>query len=142
MPPPHIQDETHALSLRDPEGFWMHHAAQLHWHTAPSRALHTATKRLADGTAHRSWSWFPGGEISTCYNCVDRHVRAGRGDAVAIVWDSPVSGGKEAFSYARVLDEVETLAGVLSEEGMRKGDVVLIYSTCVFGESSSVWCEG
>jgi propionyl-CoA synthetase len=127
MAPRHIQDEIHAYSIKDPEGFWMHHASQLHWHTKPYRALQTSTKRLKDSTV-RSWSWFPGGEISNCYNCVDRHVHAGHGDVVAIVWDSPVTGNKEKFTYAQVLEEVETLAGVLRDEGVRKGDVVLIYS--------------
>jgi propionyl-CoA synthetase len=52
----------------------------------------------------------------------------GNGDKVAICWDSPVTGLKEQFTYKQLLQEVETLAGVLREEGVRKGDVVLIYS--------------
>jgi propionyl-CoA synthetase len=131
----HIQDEIHARSIKDPEGFWMYHASQLHWHTKPYRALHTSTKRLKDDTTHSSWSWFPGGEISNCYNCVDRHVQAGYGNAVAIVWDSPVTGSKGKFTYSQLLEEVETLAGVLKEEGVRKGDVVLIYSMIVRKEN-------
>ena len=126
--PPHLQDEIHAESLRDPEGFWTRHAAELYWHKKPSRALKVSTKRLKDGTTHPSWTWFPDGEISTCYNCVDRHVHAGHGDQVAIIWDSPVSGSKEKFTYNQLLREVETLAGVLREEGVKKGDIVLIYS--------------
>ena len=126
--PPHLQDDVHAESLRDPEAFWSRHAAQLHWHKKPSKALNISTKRLKDGTTHPSWTWFPDGEISTCYNCVDRHVHASHGSQVAIIWDSPVSGNKEKFTYKRLLDEVETLAGVLREEGVKKGDVVLIYS--------------
>lgn len=52
----------------------------------------------------------------------------GNGDKLAICWDSPVTGQKEQFTYKQLLHEVETLAGVLREEGVRKGDVVLIYS--------------
>ena len=48
------------------------------------------------------------------------------------MWDSAVTGNKEKFTYARLLEEVETLAGVLREEGVRKGDVVLIYSMFCF----------
>jgi propionyl-CoA synthetase len=125
---PHIQDEVHAASLNDPESFWSHHAEQVHWHKKPSRALKVSTKRLKDGTTHPNWTWFPDGEISTSYNCIDRHVHAGHGDQVSIVWDSPVSGNKQKFTYRQLLEEVETLAGVLREEGVRKGDVVLIYS--------------
>ena len=52
----------------------------------------------------------------------------GNGDSVAIIWESPVTGSKEKITYRRLLDEVEVLAGVLREEGVRKGDVVVIYS--------------
>lgn len=56
------------------------------------------------------------------------------------MWDSPVTGNKEKFTYARLLEEVETLAGVLREEGVRKGDVVLIYSMfCFEMERGSTW---
>lgn len=125
---PHIQDEVHAASLQDTEAFWGHHAEQIYWHKKPSRALTVTTKSLKDGTTHPHWTWFPEGEISTSYNCIDRHIHAGNGDQVAIVWDSPVSGNKQKFTYRQLLEEVETLAGVLREEGVRKGDVVLIYS--------------
>ena len=66
--------------------------------------------------------------IRDSYNCVDRHVLAGHGDNVAIVWESPVTGVTEKYTYARLLDEVEVLAGVLREEGVQKGDIVIIYS--------------
>ncbi|KAL6714687.1 hypothetical protein ACLMJK_008112 [Lecanora helva] len=123
----HLQDEVQASSLRDPEAFWMHQAQQLHWHHKPSRALSLVTKRLSSDVEHRDFSWFPEGEISTSYNCVDRHVKGGNGAYNAIIWDSPVTGSKEKYTYNRLLHEVETLAGVLHEEGVRKGDVVLVY---------------
>jgi propionyl-CoA synthetase len=125
----HIQDKIHATSLQDPETFWIYHAKQLHWHRKPSRALETGTKSLRSGASHPHWAWFPDGEISTCFNCVDRHVEAGHGDKIAIIWDSPVSSQKEKYTYNQLLQEVEVLSGVLREEGVKKGDVVLIYST-------------
>lgn len=129
MTPPHPQDTVHAHSLRDPESFWDRHARSLHWHTAPSCALRRSHKTLPrSGVRHEHWSWFPDGEISTTYNCVDRHVERGHGDNPAIVWESPVTGRRETYTYRQVLDEVEVLAGVLREEGVRKGDVVIIYS--------------
>ncbi|KAJ0418154.1 hypothetical protein BJY00DRAFT_315213 [Aspergillus carlsbadensis] len=127
MAPTHPQRAVHAASLHDPETFWSHHAQQLHWHKKPSRALSRSTKTLPSGASHESWAWFPDGEISTTYNCVDRHVHSGNGDNVAIIWDSPVTGKKESYTYRRLLDEVEVLAGVLREEGVRRGDVVIIY---------------
>lgn len=59
---------------------------------------------------------------------MDRHVKNGNGDFTAVIWDSPVTGKKEIYSYKQLLDEVEVLAGVLREEGVKKGDVVLLYS--------------
>ena len=126
---PHPQDEVQAHSITDPESFWKRQAEQLHWHKKPSRALARLTKNLSNGISHPSFKWFPDGEISTSYNCVDRHVENGNGDATAIIWDSPVTGSKEKYTYSQLLQEVETLAGVLREEGVRKGDVVLVYST-------------
>ncbi|GES66158.1 acetate-CoA ligase [Aspergillus terreus] len=123
----HPQEAVHQLSLQDPERFWLHHAEQLHWHRKPSQAVRRTTETLPSGITHDHWAWFPDGEISTTYNCVDRHVLAGHGDDVAIIWDSPVTGTKETYTYARLLDEVEVLAGVLREEGVRQGDVVIIY---------------
>jgi len=124
---PHIQDEVQSHSLRDPESFWAHQAEQLYWHKKPSKVLEQPTRKLASGVEHPSFTWFPDGEISTSYNCIDRHVRDGNGEATAIIWDSPVTGSKEKYSYNQLLAEVETLAGVLREEGVKKGDVVLVY---------------
>jgi propionyl-CoA synthetase len=121
------QDIVHAHSLDNPEAFWMKHAQDLYWHKKPRRALELKIKYLHDGTSHKTWTWFPGGEISTCYNCVDRHVQAGNGAEIAIIWESPVTGQKQKYSYNQLLEEVRVLAGVLRDEGVRKGDVVLIY---------------
>ena len=128
---PHPQDEVQAHSIQDPESFWAHQAEQLHWTKKPSQALERSTKHLSNGISHPSFTWFPGGELSTCYNCVDRHVMSGNGHSTAVIWDSPVTGCKERYTYAQLLQEVETLAGVLKEEGVNKGDVVLVYSPMI-----------
>jgi propionyl-CoA synthetase len=128
--PPHPQDVIQNHSLTDPESFWAHQASDLHWHKTPSSTLIKTTKVLKSGSQHNHWEWFPNGEISTCYNCVDRHVLAGNGDNTAIIWDSPVTGSKEKISYTQLQSQVETFAGVLREEGIKRGDVVLLYSEC------------
>jgi len=124
---PHPQDQAYEASIKDPAKFWAYQAQQLTWHTPPSTAFRTSTRKLKSGVEHKSWKWFPDGEISTSYNCVDRHVEAGHGDNTAIVWDSPVSGSKQKISYRELQEEVATLAGVLKEEGVRKGDTALVY---------------
>jgi len=124
----HIQDQVYAASISNPEAFWQRQASYLHWHKKPTKALQKTTKHLTkSNVTHAHWEWFADGEISTTYNCVDRHVANGRGEHVAICWDSPVTGQKEQYTYQQLLHEVETLAGVLREEGVKKGDVVLIY---------------
>ncbi|KAK3069946.1 hypothetical protein LTR53_011324 [Teratosphaeriaceae sp. CCFEE 6253] len=124
---PHPQDVAYEASISDPSKFWAHQATQLTWHTTPSTAFRKQTRKLKSGVSHASWTWFPDGEISTSYNCIDRHVEAGNGDTTAIIWDSPVSNSKQKISYAELQEEVATLAGVLREEGVKKGDVVLVY---------------
>jgi propionyl-CoA synthetase len=123
----YLQDEAHRRSLQDPEQFWSRQGERLHWHRKPDTALRTLQKSLQDGTVHPTWEWFPGGEISTCYNCVDRHVAAGNGHEPAIYYDSPVTNTKETITYNTLLSKVETLAGVLREKGVKRGDVVMLY---------------
>jgi propionyl-CoA synthetase len=127
----HVQDEVLRHSLEDPESFWAHQAEHLYWHKKPSTVLRRGEKTLKNGVTHPDWAWFPDGEISTCYNCVDRHVLAGRGDDVAIYYDSPVSKTKQKYTYRQLLEEVEALAGALRQEGVRKGDVVMLYSKLI-----------
>jgi propionyl-CoA synthetase len=123
----HPQDLAQHHSLSDPSSFWSHQASHLHWHKPPSTILSQTKKQLNNGVSHDHWEWFPDGEISTCYNCVDRHVLAGNGHQPAIFYDSPVTNTKQTLTYAQLLSEVETFAGVLRQEGVKKGDVVLVY---------------
>lgn len=127
----HPQDDVLRHSLTDPETFWARQADHLHWHKKPSSTVEISKKKLPSGTTHDTWKWFPDGEISTCYNCIDRHVLAGRGGSPAIFYDSPVTKTKKTITYKELLEEVETLAGVLREQGVKRGDVVLVYSKCL-----------
>ena len=121
------QDVVQKQSLDDPKTFWGKHAEFLYWHKKPSIILEEGHKTIATGVKHPHWSWFPDGQISTDYNCLDRHVQAGNGDQTAIIWDSPVTKTGQKYTYSQVLAEVESLAAVLRNEGVKKGDVVLIY---------------
>jgi propionyl-CoA synthetase len=107
----------------DPEGWWMQAAAGIDWDRAPSRALSAERAPL--------YEWFADGMVNTCWNAVDRHVAAGRGDQAAIIHDSPVTGGKAAIGYAQLQDRVARLAGALAARGLAAGDRVVIYMPMV-----------
>ncbi|MYK25442.1 MAG: propionyl-CoA synthetase, partial [Dehalococcoidia bacterium] len=77
------------------------------------------------------YRWFPGAVTNTCYNALDRHVEGGRGDQPALIYDSPITGVIERFTYRELLDRVARVAGVLAEAGVGKGDRVLVYMPMV-----------
>ncbi len=107
----------------DPEAFWMQAAHGISWAKAPSRALNDARAPL--------YEWFTDAEVNTCYNAVDRHVEAGHGDRIAIIYDSPVTHSKREINYAELQTRVASLAGALRTKGVQKGDRVIIYMPMV-----------
>ena len=124
----HKQEEANKRSIQDPRSeYWTQHADHISWYKKPETTLSTWTKTLPSGNSHLTWQWFPGGELNTCYNCVDRHVERGNGDQPAIFWHSEVAQKKQVFTYSQLKTEVETLAGVLRDLGVEKGDSVVIY---------------
>ena len=102
-------------SIENREAFWLAAAEGIDWITPPQAAY-------ADDRG-----WFPGGTMNTAYNCIDRHVAAGRGDAVALSYDSPVTDTVRTYSYAQLQDEVGRVAAMLASLGVGKGDRVIIY---------------
>jgi propionyl-CoA synthetase len=110
-------------SIRDPDAFWGRAAQAIDWITPPDRVL--------DDDRPPFYRWFTGGTLNTCYNALDRHVAAGRGDQAAILYDSPVTGTKRTLTYAALLDQVARFAGVLSGLGVERGDRVVIYMPMV-----------
>ncbi len=115
--------EVYAAWQADPEGFWREAAGALDW----SRPF----ERVFDPVAGVYGRWFPGGELNACHNAVDRHVAGGRGEQAAILYDSPVTGAKRRITYAELLDHVATLAAVLADLGVGKGDRVVVYMPMV-----------
>ncbi len=107
----------------DPDGFWMEAAESIDWVEKPSKALFDDNAPL--------YEWFVDGKVNTCWNAVDRHVEAGRGDQMAIIYDSPITGRKEHISYADLLTRVASLAGALQAQGVGVGDRVIIYMPMV-----------
>ncbi|GAA1736630.1 propionyl-CoA synthetase [Dietzia kunjamensis subsp. schimae] len=114
---------AHRLSISDPDAFWLRIAADIDWTTPPTTAI--------DGSRPPFYRWFPDGELNTSYNCLDRHVEAGRGEQAAFIYDSAVTGVKETITYAQLLERVEEFAGALAAEGVGRGDRVVIYMPMV-----------
>src|SRR5690242_12026181 len=108
---------------RDPEGFWAEAAKAIDWVSPP--------KRIFDKDAGVYGIWYPDASCNTCYNAVDRHVEGGRANQKALIYDSPITGRKKAFTYADVKEEVSALAALLQEHGVGKGDRVVIYMPMV-----------
>jgi propionyl-CoA synthetase len=108
-------EQAWQASIDDPEAFWAEAARALDW-TRPPAATYL------DGEG-----WFPGGMLNTAYNCLDRHVASGRGDAIALVYDSPVTTTIRRFSYSELLAETGRVAAMLASLGVGKGDRVIIY---------------
>ncbi len=103
----------------DPEKFWREKAEGLVWFKKWEKVL----KKVGPF----SYEWFSGGEINTCYNCVDRHVNEGKGNKTALIYDSPITSKKESFTYNTVLKKVSSLAASLDKAEVKKGDRVIIY---------------
>ena len=103
----------------DPEAFWMKAAEAIDWVQPPSKALWDDNVPM--------YEWFKDAQVNTCYNAVDRHVEAGNGDRVAIIYDSPVTGHKSKTTYANLQTQVASLAGGLASKGIVSGDRVIIY---------------
>lgn len=115
--------EVHARSLADREGFWAEAAGAIRWLKPYDRVL--------DDSRAPVYRWFAGGELNTCYECLDRHVEEGHGSQVALIYDSPVTSTVETFTYDRLLGRVARFAGILRDLGVEKGDRVLIYMPMV-----------
>ena len=110
---------THAASLRDKEVFWKKQSEQIAWVKPPETILSKDKNGF--------YRWFKGGQLNTCYLAVDYHAENGRAEQTALIYDSPVTGKKAAFTYRELQKEVSKLAGILVNLGVEKGDRVIIY---------------
>jgi len=114
--------DVYAAWRRDPQGFWAAAASAIDWFRPWDAVL---SRR--DGLDR----WFAGAECNTAWNCLDRHVAAGHGERIALIYDSAVTGVKRTYNYRALLEEVETFAAVLADLGVVKSDRVLIYMPMV-----------
>jgi len=112
-------DAAYAESLNHPETFWAKAAQACHWYKQWDKVLDDSNKPF--------YRWFSGGVVNTCYNALDYHIENGRGDQAALIYDSPVTDTIKQYTYTQLRDEVARFAGVLIDQGVTKGDRVLIY---------------
>jgi acetyl-CoA synthetase len=108
----------YAEAEADWQGWWVKQAKELHWFKPWDKVL--------DDSNPPFYKWFVGGELNVSYNCLDRHVEAGRGDRVAFHWLGE-DGSTRDITYAELLADVERFANALKDLGIRKGDIVGIY---------------
>jgi acetyl-CoA synthetase len=124
-PPPEFREQAllkdpavYEQAAADPLAWWERQAGELHWFSRWGQVL--------DDSRPPFYKWFVGGTLNASYNCLDRHVEAGRGERVAFHWRGE-EGEERDITYAELLAEVKRLANALKSLGIEKGDVVGIY---------------
>ena len=112
-------ETNYRRSLMEPAAFWAEAAEAVHWHRKWDRVLNASKGPF--------FQWFQGGMLNTCYNALDVHVKNGRAEQAALIYDSPVSGVVRRMTYQELQDEVSRFAGSLRALGLEKGDRLIIY---------------
>ncbi|MFZ1982768.1 MAG: AMP-binding protein, partial [Desulfatitalea sp.] len=114
-----LYEEAYRSSIDNPESFWGEVAEECHWYQKWEKVLDFSNPPFS--------RWFKGGMVNTCYNALDLHITRGRGDKVALIYDSPVSDTIRYYTYHELRDQVALFAGALAAQGVAKGDRVIIY---------------
>ena len=110
-------------SIEDASSFWSEVAQQLEWQKPFSKVIDDSNKPF--------YQWFCDGKINVCHNALDRHVNAGNGERAALIYDSPITGTKQSYTFSQLRDETAKVAGMLVNNGIGKGDRVVIYMPMV-----------
>ena len=112
-------EEVYGAWRANPEAFWAQAAREVDWIKPPTQ--------IFDADAGVYGHWFPDATCNTCYNALDRHADGGRAEQAALIYDSPLADAKRIYTYGQLRDEVATLAAVLQDQGVTKGDRVIVY---------------
>ena len=111
--------EVYQNSLEDPKKFWSEVANDIFWYKKPTKILNSNSPPF--------YKWYEDGITNTCYNAVDLHVKNGNGEKLAIIYDSPITNSKKKITYNELKEQVSIFAGALVDQGIKKGDRVIIY---------------
>lgn len=106
-------------SLSLSQDFWQREAQKIEWFKFPEEILSQDAEGL--------YRWYGGGQLNTCYLALDKHIQEGRGNRLALIFDSPVTGIKKKYTFRQLQEEVALFAGVLKAKGVEKGDTLVIY---------------
>jgi len=103
-------------SINKPEEFWQNVSEDIFWFKKPTQILNKDKPPF--------YKWFCDGVTNTCYNALDIHIDQGRGERIALIYDSPITGNKKKFTYNGLKEKVSRFAGALKNQGVNKGDRV------------------
>ncbi|WP_037070740.1 AMP-binding protein, partial [Psychromonas arctica] len=103
----------------NPEKFWEEQAKAIEWYKFPKSILQKDENGID--------RWYADGQLNTCFLALDYHVINGRAEQIALIYDSPVTGQKQHYTYQALTDQVARTAGMLADMGISKGDRVIIY---------------
>ena len=112
-------DEIYQKSINNPEEFWKNASENVFWFKKPTKILNKSNPPF--------YKWYEDGVTNTCYNALDIHIDRGKGDKTALIYDSPITGNKSNFTYKELKSKVSKFAGALKDQGINKGDRVIIY---------------
>ena len=111
--------EIYNNSINNPEKFWEEVSQDIFWYKKPSKILNKSNPPF--------YKWFEDGTTNTCYNALDIHVQNGLGNKTALIYDSPITEKKSKFTFSNLKEKVAKFAWALKNQGVNKGDRVIIY---------------
>ena len=102
-------NEIYLESIKNPEKFWQEASNDIFWFKKPTKILNSSNPPF--------YKWFEDGTTNTCYNALDIHIDQGKGNKTALIYDSPITGNKNKFTYDELKLKVSKFAGVLKDQG-------------------------
>ncbi len=112
-------NEIYQKSINNPEKFWQEASEDIFWFKKPTKILNKSNPPF--------YKWYEDGVTNTCYNALDIHIDQGKGNKTALIYDSPITGNKSKFTYEELRSKVSKFAGALKDQGINKGDRIIIY---------------
>ena len=126
--------EIYNNSINNREKFWEEVSQDIFWYKKPSKILNKSNPPF--------YKWFEDGTTNTCYNALDIHVQNGLGNKTALIYDSPITEKKSKFTFSNLKEKVAKFAWALKNQGVNKGDRVIIYMPMIPEAVIAMLCSG